>query len=131
MSQRIVALLLVLTLLVSGCATVQSSSSLTDPAARKYSGSVDVVYSEAMSTLMALGWQVVSANKEERLIQARTPPTIWTLGDLVTVFLIQESPSTVRVDVTSASAQQFDWGKNTENIEKFYLHLSNAAGERK
>lgn len=116
---------------VSGCTTVQSASAIRDLPNRTIPGSVDTVYSEVISTLMSLGWQVTSANKAEHIIQARTPATIWTMGDLVTVYAVQATPSTVRVDVTSASAQQYDWGKNKENIEKFYNHLLEAVNARK
>src|SRR5260221_130250 len=102
-----------------GCSTIQSSSSIRDDEARTFTGSPEAVYSEAVATLMGLGWQVAAARKEERLIQARTPMTIWTWGDLVTVHVVELAPGRARVDVTSGSRQQFDWGKNRENIERF------------
>ncbi len=49
---------------------------------------------------------------------------IWTLGDLITVYVVEESANTVLVEVTSESLQQFDWGKNKSNIEEFYSKLN-------
>lgn len=72
---------------------------------------------------MALQWQIAHSDKGEGLIQARTPMTLWTWGDLLTVHIVQEEQGNVRVDVTSGSPQQFDWGKNRRNIEAFYSEL--------
>lgn len=109
---------------VASCATVETASNVVPAQDQVFEHPYNKVYSRSISTLMDLKWQASHSDKKEGLIQARTPMTIWTAGDLVTVHVFQESDSQTRVEVTSASAQQYDWGKNKENISKFYFQLS-------
>lgn len=109
--------------LVTACTTVTSSATLIPETEKVFTASYDDVFSKSTQTLMALGWQVVSSSKEEGLIQARTPMTMLTWGDVVTV-AVSKSDQQVRVELTSASNQQVDWGKNSANIKKFYQHLN-------
>lgn len=119
---KITALLVVA--FIAGCATVHTAHDVVPEQKRIFQDSYAKVYSRAVSTLMELKWQVSHSDKEEGLIQARTPMNLWTWGDLVTVYVIEESPNRILVEVTSASPQQYDWGKNKNNIEKFYSRLS-------
>ena len=109
---------------VAGCATVHTAHDVVPEQRRTFQDSYAKVYSRAVSTLMELKWQIAHSDKEEGLIQARTPMNLWTLGGLITVYVVKESQNKILVEVTSASPQQYDWGKNRENIEKFYLRLS-------
>ena len=117
------ALPLVLALL-AGCATVQTAHDVIPEQKRVFQEPYAKVFSRAVSTLMELRWQITHSNKEEGLIQARTPMTLWTWGDLVTVYVIDEGEGKTQIEVTSASPQQYDWGKNRTNIETFYSRLS-------
>jgi hypothetical protein len=123
LSLKIVSLLIVVTH-IGACATVHTAHDVVPEYKRVFEDSYTRVYSRAVSTLMELKWQISHSDKEEGLIQARTPMTLWTLGDLVTVYVIEENTNRILVEVTSSSAQQYDWGKNKDNIERFYLRLS-------
>lgn len=116
--------LLILCIQIIGCTTVETAQNVVPAQNQSFEQPFSKVYSRSLSTLMELQWQLSHANKEEGLIQARTPMTLWTTGDLVTVHVFEESQNTTRVEVSSASAQQFDWGKNKENIVKFYSRLT-------
>jgi len=119
---RLLGILLIVVFLAS-CATVQTAQDVVPTNKIFFEGSYSKVYSRAVSTLMGLKWQISYSNKDEGLIQARTPINLWTWGDLVTVYVIEEEPNKIRVEVTSASHQQYDWGKNKDNIQKFYSAL--------
>lgn len=110
--------------LVAGCATVQTAHEVVPERVRVFEGGYAKVYGRAVSALMELKWQITHSDKEEGLIQARTPMSLWTWGDLVTVYVIDEGEGKTKVEVTSASPQQYDWGKNRANIEMFYSRLS-------
>ncbi len=109
--------------LLTACSTVTSSASLIPESQKVFSAKYDDVFNKSTQTLMALGWQIVSSSKAEGLIQAKTTSSMLTMGDLVTVAVNQQEQQ-VRVELTSASNQQVDWGKNAENIKKFYQQLN-------
>jgi len=119
-----ISVLLMVSALVAGCVTVQTAHDVVPEQRKIFQESYTKVYSRAVSTLMELKWQISHSDKEEGLIQARTPMNLWTWGDLVTVYVTEESQNKILVEVTSASPQQYDWGKNKDNIEKFYSRLS-------
>ncbi len=110
-------------LLVSGCNTVKTSADYVPTSAREFSSPRELVFDEAVSTLMSLRWHVTSSSRDSGFIQARTPMTMWTYGDLVNIHVRSGRAGKTRVDATSASDQQFDWGKNQENIQAFYSKL--------
>lgn len=119
---RLFTVLLVIIFLAS-CATVQTARNIVPEKKRIFKCSYSKVYSRAVSTVMELKWQLTHSKKDEGLIQARTPMNLWTWGDLITIYVVEEEPNKILVEVTSASPQQYDWGKNKKNIEKFYSTL--------
>ena len=115
--------LVLILLLTTSCATVQTAKNIVPKNDRIFNHSYQKVYSQSINTLMELKWQISHSDKNEGLIQAKTPMNLWTWGDLVTVYIIKQEDNKVFVNITSASPQQHDWGKNGDNIEKFYSAL--------
>ncbi len=118
-----IELVIFLLIILCSCTTIKTSQEIIPKNNLIYSAPYDKVYNCSINALMALGWQITHSNKDEGLIQAKAPMSLWTWGDLITVHIIKEFPDKVRVDVTSGSPQQFDWGKNKKNIEAFYEEL--------
>lgn len=112
-----------LILLMTACTTTQTSNNVVPENKKNYNASYTEVYSQAVSTLMELKWQVTESNKKEGLIKAKTPMNLLTWGDQVIVYVFEKTENNVLVEVTSSSPQQIDWGKNRSNIEKFYSLL--------
>src|SRR5581483_1604290 len=118
----------------SGCTalSVQKStrdvSSVAHPeiTARSYNASPPVVAQAAINAMTQLGWSMVpeQSNFPSTLV-ASVPMSVWTSGDTVQVVLTEQSPGQTTVDISSRTVgQMYDWGKNKENIDRFYGALN-------
>ena len=104
------------------CAT--TSSTLGSPQqGNTYSADYDKVYSEALNSVALLSWEITHSEKDAGIIQAKTPMSLWTYGDKVTIRLTDLENGNIRVDVSSGTNQAVDWGKNNANISNFYRKL--------
>jgi len=77
-----------------------------------------------------LSWEVTVAQKDAGIISAKTPMSLWSYGDKVTIRIFRPDSlcqdSLVRVGFTSGTDQAFDWGKNNRNQQAFYKKLDSA-----
>jgi hypothetical protein len=111
--------------LLTACAG--STGALKPVEERTFPVAREAAYSAAIATIVALGWQVTHSAPSEGIVTASTPVTMSTFGDNVTVHVVSVAPGQSRVDVTSATPRQVvDWGKNRENVERFYSQFTAA-----
>ena len=110
---------------ISSCTTFRSSSEIIPKSKRTFSGSYERIFDCAVSSVMDMNWQIIYSNKEEGIIQAKVPMTIWTWGDLVTIHVFRNGENECIIDVSSKSNQQYDWGKNEENIRGYFSYIEN------
>lgn len=120
------SLLLIATLLLAACTTVTSNlASVSSPRELPgYSQSYDRVFGAAVDAVSLLSWEVTVAQKDVGLISAKTPTSLWTYGDKVTIRVFRpdslRADSLVRIGFTSGTDQAYDWGKNNKNQNAFY-----------
>jgi hypothetical protein len=116
----------------SACTTATSNlSTATSPAELPgYSQSYDRVFGAAVDAVSLLSWEVTVAQKDVGLISAKTPMSLWTYGDKVTIRVFKldsaRTDSLVRVGFTSGTDQAVDWGKNGRNQSAFFEKLNAA-----
>ena len=124
----------VLTGIVALTACTTASSNLTSAATPAdlpgYTQPYDVVFGAAVDAVSLLSWEVTVAQKDAGVISAKTPRSIWTQGDKVTIRIFRPDSlrrdAKVRVGFTSGTDQAFDWGKNSRNQQLFYGKLDAA-----
>jgi hypothetical protein len=117
-------LMLPMLLVISACATTTSTMGSEDLKPRVFTANFDRVWGEALNAAASVSWEITNTEKASGIINAKTPMSLWTYGDNVTIRVIQMDEGRVRVELASTSAQAFDWGKNKRNIERFYTALS-------
>jgi hypothetical protein len=114
----------------NACTT--ATSNLASAASPKdlpgYAQSYDVVFGAALDAIAVLSWEITVAQKDVGVISAKTPKSLWTYGDKITVRIFRpdslRQDSLVRVGFTSGTDQAFDWGKNNRNQTAFYERLN-------
>ncbi len=119
-----VFVLITLLLLTSACSTTQSSESIISEADKMFSEPLPKVFQASVDAVRAQNWRVLSVDKQNGIIKAAVPASVWTMGDEIIVFVSQRQDK-VSVDVDSTSGQAYDWGKGKDNIVKFYESLRN------
>jgi hypothetical protein len=88
---------------------------------RYYNSDVATVFEKAVEALKALKWKTKSTDPEAGVVVAKTPMTMLTGGDKVTVLVHQLDDGRVEVEITSKTSYQLiAWGKNRDNILRFY-----------
>jgi hypothetical protein len=99
------------------------------PASRSYPQPPEVIARASAAAMSSLGWEVDYAqSKPPHTIAASAPLSLWTGGDLVRAYIGTEPEgggTTVRV-TSSTNGQMYDWGKNEENIRRFFAALDSA-----
>jgi hypothetical protein len=94
-----------------------------------YVSDVATVFEKAVEALKALKWKIKSTDPEGGVVVAKTPMTMLTGGDKVTVLVHQLDDGRVEVDITSKTSYQLiAWGKNIKNILRFYEYLDQLMG---
>lgn len=107
---------------LASCATTTTIDS-TKIRPHYYDTDVPTVFEKTIETLHALKWKIESTDPQRGVVVAKTPLTMRTRGDEVTVVVHQLGDGRVRVDITSKSYQWIDWGKTKDDVLKFYRHL--------
>jgi hypothetical protein len=85
-------------------------------------------FRSSLSVVGDLSWEVRVARNEEGLIQAKTPISLRTFGDLVTIEVRGLGPAATQVRVSSTSRQLLDWGQSTRNAKAFFDRLDARIG---
>jgi len=86
-----------------------------------YVSDVATVFEKALEALKTLKWKIKSTDSQAGVIVAKTPMTMLTGGDKLTVLVHQLEDGRVEVDITSRTSYQLiAWGKNRDNVIKFY-----------
>jgi hypothetical protein len=87
----------------------------------------DRVFSAALDAAATLSWEVTVAERDAGIIAAKTPMSLATYGDKVTIRVFRpdstRGDSLTRVGFTSATDQAVDWGQNSRNQKNFYKRL--------
>jgi len=123
-------LILLLALSVAGCTTATSNlATASSPSDLPgYSQPYDRVFGAAVDAVSMLSWEITLVQKDAGVISARTPMSLTTYGDKITIRLFQpdslRADSLTRVGFTSGTNQAFDWGKNSRNQTKFLEKLN-------
>ena len=115
---------LIISLFTAACTTTQSSESIIPESNRTFSKPYADVFQASLDALRAQDWRILDVDKQNGIIKAAAPASIWTLGDEVIVF-VSKRKDKVSVEVDSSSAQAYDWGKGEDNISNFYTSLKN------
>lgn len=102
-----------------------SAVSNSTPSARTYEKSPEVIAHATIAAIRTLGWEVdYSQSRAPHVIAAKAPMSLWTYGDRIEVDIRTEGAGKTTVSVTSRTdGQVYDWGKNEENIRRFYPAL--------
>ncbi len=128
--QTRIILLLFGAMLLGGCVSATTAGSKDDSDIKPlvhWGVPIKTVYYATLEAMGALGWTVESEESGTYSIEARTPMSLSTWGDSLTVVITDQDNDLVRVDVTSKTGGQlFDWGKNKQNIIDLYLEIDKA-----
>jgi hypothetical protein len=116
-------LLILLAVSIFSCATTSSTLGSSQQGS-EFTADYDRVYSESLNAVALLSWEITHSEKDAGIIQAKTPMSLWTYGDKITIRLTNLNNGKVRVDVSSGTNQAVDWGKNDANISNFYSKLN-------
>lgn len=122
-------------LCVGACTTATSNmANIASPSQLPgYSQGYDRVFSAAVDAVTLLSWDITVAQKDAGVITAKTPLSLTTWGDKVTVRIFPpdslRADSLTRVGFTSGTDQAIDWGKNSRNQRKFFEKLNGILGQ--
>jgi hypothetical protein len=120
----------------SACTTASSNmAAAVSPAQLPgYRQSYDAVFSAAVDAVSMLSWELTVAQKDVGVISAKTPMSLATWGDKVTIRIFRpdsaRGDSLVRVGFTSGTDQAIDWGKNGRNQRAFFEKLNGSLAAR-
>jgi len=122
--------LVISSLFALGCTT--ATSNLTTIASLcelpGYSQPYDQVFGAALDVVSMMSWEVTVAQKDAGLISAKTPMSLWTYGDKITIRIWRpdsvRADSLVRIGFTSGTDQAVDYGKNARNQTAFFERLN-------
>jgi len=93
-----------------------------------YSQGYDRVFSAALDAVALLSWEVKVAQKDAGIISVKTPMSLVTWGDKVTIRVFRpdsaRGDTLTRIGFTSGTDQAIDWGKNSKNQRKFFERLN-------
>jgi hypothetical protein len=118
-------MILILCLVIYGCAsaTTQTQNTKNAVSAQVYQSDYDVIFSKAIDAAGGMGWQITFTDKETGVISAKTAANFLTWGDTISIRISHQEQG-VKVDLASGSTGQIvDWGRNKNNILKFYKKL--------
>ena len=111
---------------LSGCATISTTATTGEagkPSGRTYIANAKAVHAEALIALSALNWEVITSDSDAGVIIAKTPVSLTTYGDKVTVRFTEAQAGQTRVTATSSTGQAFDWGKGGRNLKDLFGKL--------
>ena len=119
-------------------ACTTATSNMTEVTSPKqlpsYTQSFDAVFGAAVDAVSMLSWEVTVAQKDAGIISAKTPMSLATYGDKVTIRVFRPDTTSgdtlVHVGFTSGTDQKFDWGKNGRNQKAFYEKLNGILASR-
>jgi hypothetical protein len=87
----------------------------------------DRVFSAALTAAAILSWEITLAQMDGGIISARTPMSLATYGDQVTIRVFRpdsiRGDTLTRVGFSSSTEQLVDWGQNSQNQRNFYRRL--------
>ncbi len=118
-----------LMLLLAACTTTSSNlrPGMSPADLPGFPHGYDRVFSAALDAAATLSWEVTLAQRDAGLITARTPLSLATYGDKVTIRVFPpdstRGDSLTRVGFTSATDQAVDWGQNSRNRKNFLKRL--------
>jgi hypothetical protein len=69
--------------------------------------------------LLSAGMPITSRSQDGRSVSARTPSSIWSLGEQIAIHVDEHADGTCSVRVSSEVGQLYDWGKNAQNLQQF------------
>ncbi len=79
--------------------------------------------------LLSTGMQIASRSQDGRSVAARTPASLWSLGEQMAIHVDEHTDGTCTVRASSEAGQLFDWGKNAQNLQQFQQALFSALRE--
>lgn len=91
--------------------------------ARAYKGEINEIFDLCLKAITSLNWEIASFNHNNGTIKAETNLSILSWGEEIEIE-IQQVQDVINVKINSESrAQLIDWGKNDENVQKFFSVL--------
>ena len=127
--------LAVIAFAVGACTTTTSNMTTAASPAQLpgYSQGYDRVFSASVDAATMLSWEITVAQKDAGIISAKTPMSLATWGDKVTIRVFApdsaRADSLTRIGFTSGTDQAIDWGKNAGNQRKFFAKLNLILGQ--
>jgi hypothetical protein len=70
-------------------------------------------------TVQHLGWNLLASDPVHFQLRAKTRASLRSWGEILTAQVADDGPASRVTVVCEPSAQLFDWGKSTENLETF------------
>ena len=116
-------------LALAGCTSTSSNMTAgASPAELPgFSQGYDEVFGAALTAAALLSWEVTLAERDAGMISARTPMSLASYGDKVSIRIFRPDsarPDTlVRVGFTSSTEQLTDWGQGGRNQRNFFQRL--------
>lgn len=118
-------------LLFNILAVVVVYSDIMASEARMYKGEISEIFDLCIKAITSLNWQIASFNHSSCMIKAETNLSLLSWGDDIEIE-IQQMRGGINVKINSESrAQLVDWGKNDENIQKFFSVLESLIPSKK
>lgn len=81
----------------------------------------EAAFQKCIDSLNKSGATIVTKNVELGHIHAQTDITIWSFGESVNIFIVQQDEKTALVDITSeprVKTTLLDYGKNKRNVDR-------------
>lgn len=95
----------------------------------EYDAPVEGVFLACRRALRHLRWDVEEYDEHEGYIRAKTGASLRSWGERVEISIWERDDSTTVRAESRPSGQLFDWGKDDENVERFFDELDNILGE--
>lgn len=90
---------------------------------RAYKEEINNIFNLSLEAITRLNWEISSINQNNCLIKAQTKVSLLSWGEDIEIE-IQQIQGAININMNSESRSQLiDWGKNDENINKFFSIL--------
>lgn len=96
---------------------------------KTYSNPYDEIFEASLRTIKQLGWKLISHEKREGKIEAKTGTTLRSWGEDISIDVYQEATGSTISVLSEAHSQLFAWGKSEENEKLFHRELQRIISE--
>lgn len=105
------------------------SATASSEAIREFDKEYDLLFSKCIEAVHDSGFELLISELNSGRIEAKSGMGLRSFGENITIQVNKKSGSVHVFSKSALSTTMFDWGKNRDNVTKFFEHLSSLLNE--